>query len=188
MMLTKYCADNNFTIYDIYIDDGYSGLNFERPSFKRLIDDLEHGKFDVVITKDLSRLGRDYIQTGYYIDIYFVSKRVRYIAVNDGIDTKLDNNDIAPFMNILNDMYAKDLSRKVKSAKQQRAQNGLYISSQPPYGYKVNPYNRSQLIIDPEAAEIVKLIFDLVEVGNNFSEVSRILERSKILTPATYKV
>lgn len=188
MMLTKYCADNNFTIYDIYIDDGYSGLNFERPSFKRLIDDLEHGKFDVVITKDLSRLGRDYIQTGYYIDIYFVSKRVRYIAVNDGIDTKLDNNDIAPFKNILNDMYAKDLSRKVKSAKQQRAQNGLYISSQPPYGYKVNPYNRSQLIIDPEAAEIVKLVFDLVEVGNNFSEVSRILERSKILTPATYKV
>lgn len=188
MMLTKYCKDNNFRIADIYVDDGYSGLNFERPSFKRLICDLEHGKFDTVITKDLSRLGRDYIQTGYYIDIYFASKRIRYIAVNDGIDTKLGNNDIAPFKNILNDMYARDLSRKVKSAKQQRAQNGLHISSQTPYGYKVNPYNRNQLIVDPEAAEIVKLIFDLVEAGNSFLEVSRILERSKILTPATYKV
>ena len=188
MMLTKYCADNNFRIADIYVDDGYSGLNFERPSFKRMIYDLEHGKFDVVITKDLSRLGRDYIQTGYYIDIYFASKRIRYIAVNDGIDTMLGNNDIAPFKNILNDMYAKDLSRKVKSARQQRALNGLYISSQTPYGYKVNPYNRNQLIVDPEAAEIVKLIFDLVEAGNSFSEVSRILERSKILTPAAYKI
>ena len=188
MMLTKYCADNDFRIVDIYVDDGYSGLNFERPSFKRLVCDLEHGKFDIVITKDLSRLGRDYIQTGYYIDIYFASKRIRYIAVNDGIDTKQGNNDIAPFKNILNDMYARDLSRKVKSAKQQRAQNGLHISSQTPYGYKVNPYNRNQLIVDPEAAEIVKLIFDLVEAGNSFLEVSRILERSKILTPATYKV
>lgn len=187
MMLTKYCLDNHLDIYDIYVDDGYSGLNFERPSFKRLINDLEQGRFSVVVTKDLSRLGRDYIQTGYYIDIYFVSKRIRYIAVNDGIDTKLDNNDIAPFRNILNDMYAKDLSRKVKSAKRQRAENGLYISSQPPYGYMVNPHNRGQLIIDPEAARTVAMIFDLVEVGNSYSEIGRILEEREILSPSAYK-
>lgn len=188
MMLTKYCREQSIEIFDTYVDDGYSGLNFNRPSFKRLIQDLEDGKFNTVITKDLSRLGRDYIQTGYYIDIYFTSKRVRYIAVNDGIDTKNENNDIAPFKNILNDMYAKDISRKIKSAKMQRAQNGLHISGQTPYGYKVNPYNRNQLIIDEEAAPVVKLIFQLAEDGNSFSEISRILESKKYITPSAHKV
>lgn len=187
MMLTKYCREQNFDVFDIYIDDGYSGLNFNRPSFSRLIDDLEADKFDIVVTKDLSRLGRDYIQTGYYIDVYFSIKRIRYIAVNDGIDTKYNDNDIAPFKNILNDMYAKDLSRKIKSAKLQRAQNGLYISSQPPFGYKVNPYNRNQLIIDEEAAQVVKLIFDLAEEGKSYSEISRILEAREIVSPSVYK-
>ena len=188
MILTKYCSEQNIEIYDIYVDDGYSGLNFNRPSFKRLIQDLEDGKFNTVITKDLSRLGRDYIQTGYYIDIYFTSKRIRYIAVNDGIDTKNENNDIAPFKNILNDMYAKDISKKIKSAKMQRAQNGLHISGQTPYGYKVNPYNRNQLIIDEEAAPVVKLIFQLAEEGKSFSEISRILETGKNISPSAYKV
>lgn len=187
MMLTQYCMDHNIEIFNIYVDDGYSGLNFNRPSFKRLIQDLEDGKFNTVITKDLSRLGRDYIQTGYYIDIYFTSKRVRYIAVNDGIDTKNENNDIAPFKNILNDMYAKDISRKIKSAKMQRAKNGLHISGQPPYGYKANPYNRNQLIIDEEAAPVVKLIFQLAEEGNSFSEIARILESQKCITPSAHK-
>ena len=187
MMLTKFCREQSIEIFDIYVDDGYSGLNFNRPSFKRLIQDLEDGKFNTVITKDLSRLGRDYIQTGYYIDIYFTSKRIRYIAVNDGIDTKNENNDIAPFKNILNDMYAKDISRKIKSAKMQRAQNGLHISGQTPYGYKVNPYNRNQLIIDEEAAPVVKLIFQLAEDGNSFSEISRILEAQKHITPSAHK-
>ncbi len=188
MMLTKYCRDQTIEIFDIYVDDGYSGLNFNRPSFKRLIQDLEDGKFNTVITKDLSRLGRDYIQTGYYIDIYFTSKRIRYIAVNDGIDTKNENNDIAPFKNILNDMYAKDISRKIKSAKMQRAQNGLHISGQTPFGYKVSPYNRNQLIIDEEAAPVVKLIFQLAEEGKSFSEISRILESKKYITPSAHKV
>ena len=106
MMLEKYCRDNNFTIKEVYIDDGYSGLNFDRPAFKRLIADIESGKINLVITKDLSRLGRDYLQTGYYTEQYFPLHNVRYIAVNDGVDTLIDNNDIAPFKNILNDMYA----------------------------------------------------------------------------------
>ena len=120
MMLEKYCKDNNYTIKEIYIDDGVSGLTFERSGFQRMLKDIEAGKINMVITKDLSRLGRDYLQTGYYTEQYFPLHNVRYIAVNDGVDTLIDNNDIAPFKNILNDMYAKDLSRKVKSAKRQR--------------------------------------------------------------------
>ena len=112
-----------------YIDDGYSGLNFERPAFKRLINDIEKGLINLVITKDLSRLGRDYLQTGQYTEQYFPLNNVRYIVVNVGVDTLIDNNDITSFKNILNDMYAKDLSRKVKSAKRQRALNGLFISA-----------------------------------------------------------
>ena len=117
MMLTDFCHERGFSIYEIYADDGYSGLNFNRPAFTRLLEDIDSGKVNLVITKDLSRLGRDYIQTGYYTDVYFSRKRVRYIAVNDGIDTNRDDNDIAPFKNILNDMYAKDLSRKGKVGK-----------------------------------------------------------------------
>lgn len=188
MMLTKYCLEQNFEIFDIYVDDGYSGLNFNRPSFNRLLQDLEAGKFDILITKDLSRLGRDYIQTGYYIDIYFATKHIRYIAVNDGIDTLYDNNDIAPFKNILNDMYAKDLSRKIKSAKHQRALNGLFISAQAPYGYRVDPDNKNHLIIDREVAQTVKHIFELAYEGYNYSEISRMLEKLQVLPPSVHKV
>ncbi len=187
MLLSGYCINQDFEIVDTYIDDGFSGLNFNRPSFRRMINDIEDGKIDIVVTKDLSRLGRDYIQTGYYIDVYFSTKHIRYIAVNDGIDTLLDNNDIAPFKNILNDMYAKDLSRKVKSAKNQRAKNGLYISAQPPYGYKVDPHNKNKLIIDEFAAKIVKYIFELVCEGKNYSEISRMLENQQIISPSAYK-
>ena len=187
MMLAKFCNEHHFEVFDIYVDDGYSGLNFNRPSFQRLINDLESNKFNILITKDLSRLGRDYIQTGFYIDVYFVTKGIRYIAINDGIDTLTDNNDIAPFKNILNDMYAKDLSRKVKSAKQQRAQNGLFISAQAPYGYRVDPYNRNRLVVDPEASLTVKKIFNLAKKGYSYSEISRLLEKEKIITPSVYK-
>ena len=187
MLLSGYCQNQGFEIIDIYIDDGFSGLNFNRPSFKRMVNDIEDGKIDIVVTKDLSRLGRDYIQTGYYIDVYFSTKHIRYIAVNDGIDTLLDNNDIAPFKNILNDMYAKDLSRKVKSAKTQRAKNGLYISAQPPYGYKVDPTNKNKLIVDNDAAKNVKYIFDLAAEGKNYSEISRTMESLQIISPSAYK-
>ena len=187
MLLSSYCINQDFEIVDIYIDDGFSGLNFNRPSFRKMINDIEDGKIDIVVTKDLSRLGRDYIQTGYFIDVYFSTKHIRYIAVNDGIDTLLDNNDIAPFKNILNDMYAKDLSRKVKSAKNQRAKNGLYISAQPPYGYRVDPCNKNKLIVDPVAAEIVKYIFKLAFEEKSYSEISRLLEKQQIISPSAYK-
>lgn len=117
IMLEEYVKEKGFNIYDYYIDDGYSGLNFNRPAFQRMIKDIEAGFVNLVITKDLSRLGRDYIMTGYYNEIFFPNHNVRYISINDNVDTLYDNNDIAPFKNILNDMYAKDISRKLKVLK-----------------------------------------------------------------------
>ncbi|MHB1452996.1 MAG: recombinase family protein [Saccharofermentanales bacterium] len=187
MMLEKFCHEQGFPIYDVYADDGYSGLNFIRPEFSRLLTDIDLGKINLVITKDLSRLGRDYIQTGYYTDIYFSRKKVRYIAVNDGVDTSRDDNDIAPFKNILNDLYAKDLSRKVKSAKRQRAISGLYISAQTPYGYKVNPVNRNQLIVDRETAKIVQEMFHLAMTGHSIVYITRIMTSQKVIIPSVYK-
>ncbi len=187
MMLEQFVKDNNFILYDIYVDDGYSGLNYNRPAFQRLLQDIENGKIDIVITKDLSRLGRDYIMTGYYTDIYFKDKNVRYIAVNDNVDTLFDNNDIAPFKNILNDMYARDISRKIKSAKRQRMYKGYFISCQTPYGYKVNPNNPNQLIIDEEVKDNVKLIFELALMNNGSKKIVTELNRRGILTPGAYK-
>ncbi len=187
LMLEKYCNEHNFKVVDTYVDDGFSGLNYNRPSFQRLLKDIEDKRINVVITKDLSRLGRDYIQTGYYTEIYFQSKGVRYIAVNDNVDTNRDDNDIAPFKNILNDMYAKDLSKKVKSAKRQRALNGMFISAQTPFGYKKNPNNPNQLTIDEEPAETVKEIFRLALEGKGIVAIQKILTERKILTPAAYK-
>ena len=116
-MLTRYCRENGFIIADYYIDDGYSGKNFNRPNFKRMIGDIEDGKINCVITKDLSRLGRNHIETSIYIEMYFPEHRVRYIALTDGVDTESGSAmDITPFKNLLNDMYVQDISRKVKSA------------------------------------------------------------------------
>ena len=120
-----------------------------------MLNDIESGKINMVVTKDLSRLGRDYIQTGYYTETYFPDHKVRYVTLSDGIDTINQNNDIAPFKNVLNDMYAKDLSRKVKLAKRSRALDGLFISAQTPFGYIKDPNNKNHLIVDEEAKEIV---------------------------------
>lgn len=187
MMLEKYCRDNNFTIKEVYIDDGYSGLNFDRPAFKRLTADIESGNINLVITKDLSRLGRDYLQTGYYTEQYFPLHNVRYIAVNDGVDTLIDNNDIAPFKNILNDMYAKDTSRKVKTAKRLLMQKGLYMAAQPPYGYKKDPNDKNHLVIDEEAAKVVRLIFDLALTNVGVVKITRELNKRGIMSPSIYK-
>ena len=187
MMLQDFCRERGFPIHEIYADDGYSGLNFNRPAFMRMLEDIDSGKVNLVVTKDLSRLGRDYIQTGYYTDVYFSQKRVRYIAMNDGIDTSGDNNDIAPFKNILNDMYARDLSRKVKAAKRQRAYKGYYISAQTPYGYRVDPSNRNHLIVDEKAAVVVKEIYNLALAGNSLIQISRTLTQRHITKPGVYK-
>ena len=187
MMLEKYALEHGFTIYDYYIDDGYSGLNFERSAFKKMMQDISDGKINLVITKDLSRLGRNHIQTSYFVEIFFPDNNIRYIAINDNVDTLYDNNDIAPFKNILNDMYAKDTSRKVKTAKRLLMQKGMFIAAQVPYGYKKDPNNKNHLIIDEEAAKIVRLIFDLALSNIGVVKITRELNKRGIMPPSIYK-
>ena len=126
MMLRQYAAEHGLNVIDEYIDDGWSGTNFDRPDFQRMIDDIEDGKINCVVTKDLSRLGRNYILTGQYTEIYFPSKGVRYIAVNDNVDTINGENELAPFLNILNEMHARQTSKKVKAAMRTRFANGAH--------------------------------------------------------------
>ena len=186
-ILIDYCRANQFKIFNIYIDDGYSGLNFDRPGFRALLEDIERGLVNMVITKDLSRLGRDYIMTGYYSEIFFQTKGVRYIAIADDFDSDKGGNEIAPFKNILNDMYARDISKKIRNAKRQRAKQGLFISGQAPYGYQKDPRNRNQLIIDPEAAAVVRIIFSLAERGTGSVAIAAELKARRIVTPSVYK-
>ncbi len=186
-ILTDYCNANQFEIHKIYVDDGFSGMNFARPGFQELLEDVECGAINMVITKDLSRLGRDYIMTGYYSEIYFPSKGVRYIAVADHFDSTRKDNEIAPFKNILNEMYARDLSVKIKAAKHQRAKQGLFIGSQAPYGYTRAPDNKNQLIVDPEAAEVVRLMFSLAERGLGNVAIATELKARGIVAPSAYK-
>lgn len=186
-ILVDFCQQEGYQIYDTYIDDGYSGLNFSRPGFKRMIEDVEKGVINMVITKDLSRLGRDYIMTGYYSEIFFPAKGVRYIALADDYDSEKGHNDIAPFKNILNEMYARDISKKVKHAKHIRAKQGLFVGSQPPYGYQINPNKKGHLIIDPEPAKIVRLIYSLAQNGMGSNLIAAELKSRQILTPSVYK-
>lgn len=164
-ILTDYCNEHGYGIYKIYIDDGYSGTNFERPGFRELLEDVERGSVNMVITKDLSRLGRDYIMTGYYSEIFFQTKGVRYIALADDFDSQKGGNEIAPFKNILNDMYARDISKKIRNAKRQRAKQGLFVGSQTAHGYRKDPRNRNQLIVDPEPAETVLRMYIMAAGG-----------------------
>ena len=183
-MLMEYCEENNYHVFGVYVDDGFSGLTFDRADFQRLITDIENGSVNMVITKDLSRLGRDYIQMGYYTEIYFPSRNVRYVALSDGFDSNKASNDIAPFMNVLNDMYARDISRKVKAAKLQRAKKGICSASEAPYGYCKK---EGRLVVDPVAAETVKLVFHLAAEGNGAIRIASNLYERRIPKPAVYK-
>ena len=186
-ILLDHCQKQGYSVHKIYVDDGYSGLNFNRPDFQNMLEDIENGKINMVITKDLSRLGRDYIMTGYYSEIYFQAKGVRYIAVADNFDSTKKNNDIAPFKNILNEMYARDISQKIKAAKHQRAKQGKFIGAQAPYGYQKDPTQKNHLIIDPEAAETVRLIFSLAEQGLGNVAITHELQARCVISPAAYK-
>lgn len=186
-LLTQYCKSQGFTIADYYVDDGFSGTNFDRPDFERLLNDIDKGKINVVLTKDLSRFGRDYIQAGYFIEKVFERKNVRYIAVDDNIDTLNNNNDILmPIKNVLNDMYARDVSRKTRAAFNAKARNGEYIVSRPPFGYKKDPNNKHKLIVDEEAARTVRYIFKLCSEGNGYNRITKILRKDGYLNPIAY--
>ncbi len=183
MMLRQYAAEHGLTVVDEYIDDGWSGTNFERPSFQRMIDDIEDGKINCVVTKDLSRLGRNYILTGQYTEIYFPSKGVRYIAINDNVDTINGESELAPFLNILNEMHARQTSKKVKAAMHTRFANGAHYGAYAPLGYVKDPDKKGHLLIDPETRWIVEKIFDLAVHGRGAASITRILVEEKVPTP-----
>lgn len=182
-LLENYVKSRGWSIYDVYIDDGYTGLNTNRPSFQRLIRDIENKKVDIVITKDLSRLGRNYLQTGYYTENFFPKNNVRYIALNDGVDTFQENNEIVPFKNVLNEFYSRDVSKKMKSAYMTRARQGKFIGCLAPIGYRKDNDDPHKLVIDDETSWIVEKIFDLAFSGYGVQAIRRRLFEEKIPTP-----
>ena len=186
-LLMQYIKENKLNFIAEYVDDGISGTSFDRPGFNKMIEDIENGKINMVITKDLSRLGRNYVQSGYYTETYFPEHNVRYIAILDNIDTAIDsaNNDIAPFKSILNEMYAKDTSKKINSVLQSKRKQGEYLGTAP-YGYKKDPENKYHLIIDEEAAKVVRLIFRKFLEGYGTMQIADFLSEQKIPIPSDY--
>ena len=182
-MLEHYVKEKGWNIFDVYVDDGYTGLNTNRPSFQRMIKDVEDKKIDIVITKDLSRLGRNYLQTGYYTETFFPKNGVRYIAVNDGVDTLQDNNEIVPFKNVLNEFYSRDVSKKMKSAYVTRARQGKFTGCLAPFGYMKDKEDGHLLVIDEETAPIVQKIFEFALSGYGVQAIRRKLYDLKIPTP-----
>ncbi len=184
-MLTQKAKELGLTNTKYYVDDGYTGTNFNRPAFQELLDDIEMGYISVVIVKDLSRLGRDYVSVGHYTDNYFPEHNVRFIAVNDMVDSDEGENEIAPFKNVMNEMYARDISRKVRSAHRIRGNMGEPLS-QPPYGYMKSPENKKKWIIDTEAAEVVRDIYRMCLDGMGNEAIAGELQRREILIPMAY--
>ena len=187
-LLNEFVQQHRLTVFDTYIDDGWSGTNFDRPNFQRMIADIEAKKVNMVITKDLSRLGRDYILTGHYMERYFPEHRVRYISLLDGIDTGVDStaNDITPFRAIMNDMYAKDISKKISSVKHDKQRKGLFIGGKPVYGYKMHPTEKNRIVIDEDVAPMVRRIFGMALEGMSCRKIATQLNEEGIPTPATY--
>ena len=170
-----------------YVDDGFTGTNFNRPGFQQLLEDIDLGYISTVMVKDLSRLGRDYVSVGHYTDIYFPEHNVRFIAVNDMVDSADGENELAPFKNIMNEMYARDISRKVRSSHRLRGNMGIPLS-QPPYGYRKDPNTKGKWIIDPEPAEVVRRIFRLFLEGNGVETIAHILQNDQVMIPLAYWV
>ena len=184
-LLSQKAKEMGLTDTKYYVDDGYTGTNFNRPGFQQLIDDIEIGLVSAVMVKDLSRLGRDYVSVGNYTDSYFPEHNVRFIAVNDAIDSDEGESEIAPFKSILNEMYARDISKKIRSSHRLRGSMGEPLS-QPPYGYMKSPENKKKWIIDPEAATVVKSIFKMCLDGKGNETIARELQENKVLIPMAY--
>ena len=184
-MLERYAKEHGFTNCQFFVDDGYSGTNYNRPDFQRLIGLVEEGKVAVIIVKDLSRLGRNYLQTGYYREVVFPEYDTRFIAINDNVDTCGKDNEFAPFKEIMDEWYAKDCSRKVRSARRTKAANGEYTGPYPPYGYQKDPLDRHHLIPD-EHAPIIQRMFRMALEGQSVYHIAKALENDCILTPRAY--
>lgn len=186
-LLQEYAQKAGFNIVAEFCDDGVSGTTFERPGFKQLIQAIEDGLINLVLVKDLSRLGRDYIQTGQYTEVYFPSKNVRFIAVNDDVDSDQPFNDLAPFRNVVNEMVARDTSRKIRSSFQTKMKEGAFIGNFAPYGYQKDSLNKNHLIPDPDVSAIVHRIFEMAAFGTSSSSIAKYLNEQKISSPAVYR-
>ena len=181
LMLRDFAEKNGMFQYEYYVDDGYTGRNFNRPSFQRMIADIEAGKIGCVITKDLSRLGRNYIEAGSYIEIFFPKHNVRYIAITDGVDSLTRQEmDITPFKNILNDMYSRDISKKVLAGRMTRSRQGKFCGGQPPLGLMRDPDDRGHLILDPETAPVIRKIYDMALDGWGRMRIAKQLMDDKV--------
>ena len=187
-LLDDFVRQHRLTVYDTYIDDGWSGTSFDRPAFQRMIGDIEDRKVNMVITKDLSRLGRDYIMTGHYMERYFPENRVRYISLLDGIDTGVESsaNDITPFRAVMNDMYAKDISKKIRSVKHDKQRKGQFIGGKPSFGYKMHPTEKNRIVPDELAVPLVQRIFAMALEGVSCRQIAARLNEEHVPTPAAY--
>ena len=187
MLLQKYADENHLRNVRFYVDDGFSGSNFERPDFKRMMSDVEDGKISTVVVKDMSRFGRDHILVGYYTKYHLAEADVRFIAIYDQVDSeKNPDDDITPFKNILNEMYAKDCSKKIKAVFKAKGNSGKHLASVPPLGYKKDPNDKEKWIIDEEAATTVRRIFQMYVDGYRISEIGHKLTEEKVETPILY--
>jgi len=186
ILLEQYCKDHKITDYKFYCDDGCSGTNFDRPSFKKMLSDIDEGKINLVIVKDLSRFGRNYVEAGMYVQ-RFTDSNIRFIAADDNYDSLVNSDDLLfPIKNVVNEMYARDVSKKTKAAKKAKARDGQFIGSKAPFGYKIDPNDHHHLIVDEPAAQVVKRIFRLASEGVGYNKMAKIFREEKVLTPIAY--
>ena len=185
-LLQKYAKENSLGNTRFYVDDGYTGTNFNRPSFQKMIEDVEMGYVTAVIVKDMSRFGRDYLQVGFYTDMLFPDFGVHFIAVNDGVDSTRGENEFTAIRNVFNEMYARDTSKKIRATWQSKGKSGEHLTTIPPYGYMKDPDNKKKWIIDEEAAAVVQQIFALCVSGMGPTQIAKWLEKHEIYNPTAY--
>lgn len=186
-ILAKYAKEHGFTNIEFYVDDGFSGTNFNRPDFQRMMADAEEGRISTVIVKDMSRFGRDYIMVGYYTEIYVSNLDIRFIAINDNVDSNIQTeNDLTPFKNVFNEWYARDTSKKIRAVFKAKGNSGKHLTTNPPFGYKKDPNDKDKWIIDDEAAATVRRIFQMYVEGYRISEIGHKLTEEKVETPILY--
>ena len=186
-ILQKYAEDNGFRNLHFFVDDGFSGTNFDRPDFQRMIAEMDEGNVTTIIVKDMSRLGRDYLKVGYYTEVAFQEADVRFIAINNGVDSaNQQDSDFTPFLNIINEWYAKDTSKKIRAVFKAKGESGKPLCTNPPYGYVKDPQDKLHWIIDEDAAEVVKEIFRLCMQGLGPTQIAKELTKRKIENPVAH--
>ena len=186
-ILQKYADDNGFTNTEFFVDDGYSGTNFDRPDWQRLISQVEEGRIGTVIVKDMSRLGRDYLKVGYYTEVLFPGSDIRFIAINNNVDSaNQQDSDFTPFLNIINEWYAKDTSKKIRAVFKSKGQSGKPLCTNPPYGYIKDPEDKTRWIVDEEAAKVVREAFHLCMQGYGPSQIAKEFTNRRIMNPTAH--